>query len=287
MIKEVARYHVMHDHIITPLTFGEINLLQIGRRFCEPQTGIKPHTHNNWFELTIITAGEGTILTNGDECLVKSGDIHLSFPYEVHEIRADKNVDLEYDCLSFFCNNAELKDNLKNITIAYRSASRRIFKDEKISSLVANAISEFSAKKPFADQIIGSILTQVLCYVTRNFNDIQIDITDVSEAKILCLQIMNYIDTHIYSMSNLIELADKFKYNYSYLSYLFKKTTDKTLAEYMRNRKLEIAKVLIVENKKKIGEIAEMLNYSSTFAFSKAFKSKFGYPPSETIERTL
>ena len=92
---------------------------------------------------------------------------------------------------------------------------------------------------------------------------------------------MNYIDTHIYSLCNLCELTEKFKYNYSYLSSLFKKTTNKTLAEYFRNRKLETAKALVIEKNKKIGEIAEMLNYSSTFAFSKAFKEKYGVSPSK------
>ena len=118
-------------------------------------------------------------------------------------------------------------------------------------------------------------------YIIRNFNNSKRDDRTVSDAEILCLQLMNYIDTHIYSLCNLYDLSDKFNYNYSYLSALFKKTTNKTLAEYFRNRKLETAKVLILEKNKKIGEIAEMLNYSSTFAFSKAFKEKYGISPSK------
>ncbi len=284
MIEEIARYHVVHDYITTPLSFGEINLIQIGRRFCEPGTGIKPHTHINWFELTIITSGQGTISTNGEECSVKSGEIHLAFPYEVHDIRADKNVKLEYDCISFFPNSSPYKENFKDIAITHRSANRRVFRDEKVSSLIANAISEFSVNKIFFKQIINGILLQVLAYTVRSFNDVQSKTADVTETQILCLQIMNYIDTHIYSLTNLAELTTKFNYNYNYLSSLFKKTTDKTLAEYMRNRKLEIAKVLILENKKKIGEIAEILNYSSIFSFSKAFKSKFGLSPDNYVK---
>ena len=281
MIKEIAKYAIRHDHLFNPLKFGEINLLQVARCYFEPQMGINPHTHINWFELTAITSGEGTILTNGEPCPVKTGDVHLSFPYEVHEIRADKNVNLEYDCLSFSCDGDSFKKYFNDISITHSSATSRVFKDEKIAPLIASAISELSAKKLYSDEIMTSLLTQTIVYIIRNFNNVESNDNDITETKILCLQIMNYIDTHIYSLKNLQEVADKFNYNYSYLSFLFKKVTNKTLSEYMRNKKLEIAKTLIIEGKKKINEVAEMLNYSSLFAFSKAFKLKFGVSPSK------
>ena len=37
---------------------------------------------------------------------------------------------------------------------------------------------------------------------------------------------------------------------------------------------------MLGENKMKIGEIAEQLNYSSVYAFSKAYKKKYGISPS-------
>ena len=102
---------------------------------------------------------------------------------------------------------------------------------------------------------------------------------NVNDSDVLCQQIMNYIDTHVYSIESLDILTDIFSYNYSYLSNLFKKNTSITILDYYTNKRLETAKALIIENKKKIHEIAEMLNYSSTFTFSRAFKKKYGYPP--------
>lgn len=281
MLEDKTRYHIANDYIDNPLKFDGFNLIQIGRRFCEPSAVVLPHTHMNWFELTIVTGGEGYVITNDDKCKVKSGDIYLSFPYEIHAIHADDKNKLEYDFFSFNCEDEKLNGFFKEITISHRAADSRIFNDENIVSLIRNAISEFSANELFFNEVINSILKQVIIYIVRNFNYLKINSPDVSNAEILCLQLMNYIDTHIYSLYNLCELTNKFKYNYSYLSALFKKTTDKTLAEYFRTRKLETAKALILEKKKKVGEIAEMLNYSSTFAFSKAFKEKYGVPPTK------
>ena len=56
-----------------------------------------------------------------------------------------------------------------------------------------------------------------------------------------------------------------------------------TIAEYYQNRRLETAKLLINSGDLKITNIAERLNYSSLFAFSKAFKKKYGIAPKNYI----
>ena len=80
-------------------------------------------------------------------------------------------------------------------------------------------------------------------------------------------------------MKKLEELGEVMGYSYGYLSALYKKTTSNTLADYYKNKKLEIARLLVMERNLKMGEIAEKLNYASVYAFSKAFKNHFGSSP--------
>ena len=101
----------------------------------------------------------------------------------------------------------------------------------------------------------------------------------------LCFYLMHYIDTHILTMQNLTELSDVFHYNYSYLSKLFKTVTGRTLTDYYTASRLKKAEILLKAENRKIGEIAELLGYSSIYAFSKAFKSRYGVSP-EKIRRT-
>jgi AraC-like DNA-binding protein len=274
-----TRYHLNNDHIQNPLRFGDVLVLQLGRRYCEATEEIIPHAHLNWFELTIVTDGKGTVFTNGVPFAVQSGDIYLSFPCDIHEIRADLHSKLEYDFLSFYCENDKMKMDFKRITQTYFGAKRRVFRDEKISNLVNLAIAELSAKEqPYAEELLTDIFRLIPIYLLRNFSGAKQSTPSVSDAHILCMQVMNYMDTHIYSLENLQSLAPKFNYNYGYLSGLFKKTTGKTLLEYLHHRKMETAKALILENKKKISEIAEMLHYSP-YSFSKAFKATYGVSP--------
>ena len=97
-----------------------------------------------------------------------------------------------------------------------------------------------------------------------------------SQSEAICYKIMNYIDTHIYTLKTLDEIAIELNYNYSYISSLFKKTTGNTIFSYYNNKRLEISRQLIAESNQKITEIAEALNYSSLYSFSHAFKEKYG-----------
>ena len=97
---------------------------------------------------------------------------------------------------------------------------------------------------------------------------------------------MNYIDTHLYAITNLESIAETMNYNYSYLSALFKKSTGYTLFSYYHKKRLDVARQLILENTLKMTEIAEILNYSSLYAFSRAFKAAYGVAPKQYAKKT-
>ncbi len=276
-----TRYLFDNWHIENPLAFDNISLHQIGRRYCAQTEIIDAHAHLEWFELTLVTGGAGSIITNGERAIVNRGDVYLSLPCDVHEIRADQGQTLEYDFFAFSCTKGELKKELKTLAQNCRGANNRIFQDEKIGYLLGNAITEFSQDSPHKKRLLTHVFNEIVIYVLRNFNTKRQNSAGVSATEALCWQVMNYIDTHVYSLKKVQDVAPKFNYNYSYLSTLFKATTKKNLFEYYHSRKLETARALLLENKKKVYEIAEMLHYSSPFAFSKAFAARYGISPKQ------
>lgn len=272
-------YHFDRDYRMSVLKAGDTDLFQIGRRYCAVNEVIGPHLHVGWYELTVVTGGSGTITTGGVPCRVKPGDVYLSYPADIHDILADNGEKLEYDYFAFFSHDENLKRELELITQSCRSSTERIIRDDKISTLLGYALNEFTGDEKLSDKLLDALFTQIIIYVIRDFNGFSVKTPNVGNTQVLCAKISGYIDSHIFSMTELYELSEKFGYNYSYLSHVFTSTTGKTPGEYFREKKLEAAKILILENRKKISEIAEMLNYSSAFAFSKAFKNHFGVSP--------
>lgn len=283
-IKEKARtkmpkFHLDKSFIKNPIRFNDIYLVQIGRLYFEPGDNMHLHSHKSFFELTIITDGEGEVITNGIPAPVKRGDIYLSLPRDMHEIRSSVNAPMKYDFYSFYTENEEYASALDSAT-SYLSPEERVFTDERIGALVCDAIMEFIERKKFSEDLLYSIFKQIMIYIIRNIKSGNHKRSrSASAAESLCYKIMNYIDTHVYTIRSLEEVAEALNYNYSYLSSLFKSTTGNTLFSYYESKRLDLARELLSDGTQSVTEIADLLGYSSLYSFSRAFKENFGKSP--------
>jgi AraC-like DNA-binding protein len=157
----------------------------------------------------------------------------------------------------------------------------RVIKDERIKPLISNAIAEIDSENFQSTELLTALFKQAVIYTVRAFQNLnpQKPYDNATQNEILCYKLMNYIDTHIYSMKNLSDLAKTTDYSYGYLSTIFKKTTKDSLLSYYQRKKLDVARLLILERKLTVTEISEMLNYSSVYALSKAFTKQYGMSP--------
>lgn len=281
--KPTRKYYLNKHYLAAPLTFGACRLYQIGRLYCTENTVISKHAHIYWFELTVVTEGKGKVFTNDVGVPVGRGDIYLSFPCDFHAITPDPEEPLKYDFFAFGTDHAAWSADLEQIVQRFMPADRRVIRDETITALISNAIAEVDRHERHSEELLSAIFSQVIIRLIRSFLD-EPQLTapgTVTEKKALCYRLMNYIDTHIYTMTGLEELSSLTNYNYSYLSALFRRVTGGTLTEYYRNRRLETARLLIVKNELSITHIADLLNYSSIYTFSRAFKDQYGVSPEQ------
>lgn len=277
------KYHLDKSYLASPKIFGDCRLFQIGRLYCTETTVVAKHAHINWFELTIVTDGKGTVYTGDLGIPVRRGDIYLSFPCDFHGIVSDAHEPLKYDFFAFSVSRSDWAADLERIVQTCMPADRRVFRDETVRSLIALAIGEVDQNGLYSSDLLSAIFSQVIIHLIRNFSEEpQWSNSDsITEQKALCYRLMNYIDTHIYTMTGLQELSALTNYNYSYLSALFHKGTGGTLTDYYRNRRLETARLLIIRDDLSITHIADLLNYSSIYTFSRAFKDKYGISPEQ------
>ncbi len=278
------KYHLDNRYFSEPMSFRETKLWQIGRLYCNPSSIIGAHRQlDGVFELTVVTAGRGTVYTDGVPMPVRAGDIYISFPNEIHEIISHSDELLQYDFFAFSTGNEDYRAELYQIAEGNREAKRRIFHSDSIGYLVRNGIWEIKKKDRYSETMMSDICEQIIITVIRIFEDGEgeSEKNNATDADSLCYQAMSYIDSHLFSMKSLTEVSDSINYNYSYLSNLFKKTMGENLVDYYRVRRLETAKHLLSEKGRKVTQIAEMLNYSSVYAFSRAFKAEYGMSPNQ------
>ena len=263
-----------------PRQYKGFDLLQIGTAYCKPQIEVAEHAHDKYFELTAVLSGEGVIFTNNVSVPVSKGDIFVSFPYDTHAIKAGQ-MGMDYNFVSFYLKDELLLSEFERLAIMYGKPCDRVVRSETLGTLIVGAISETLLPSDHHEPYLEAVFVQLLIQLLRTFKKQSVPSSVPGKREELCYRVMDYINSHIYSMRSLTELSEHFRYDYAYLSKIFTKTTSKSISEYYSFRRLETARELIGEGGRSISDIAEMLGYSSIYPFSKAFKRQYGVSPRE------
>ncbi|MBO5286275.1 MAG: helix-turn-helix transcriptional regulator [Clostridia bacterium] len=273
------KYHFGNSYLSNPVRAKEHTYVyQAGLLYLEGDGYVDTHIQPNLIELTSVVGGNGYVYTNGVATPVKRGDIYISFPQDLHKITSVSDPALQYEYISFNTTNPTLKEALDELTVRFANPENRVFTDDQLTALISVAVAEVSGRGKYFEEYIDSLINQIIVKIIRGLDKWNPLSLAPNNEQQLCYYVMNYIDTHVFTLKNISSLAKVTNYNYSYLSNLFKKTTGISINDYYKTKRMEKAKHL-VECKLKLTEIAETFNYSSVYAFSKAYKAHFGHSP--------
>jgi AraC-like DNA-binding protein len=96
---------------------------------------------------------------------------------------------------------------------------------------------------------------------------------------------LEWMDERLFEPFSLSDLARRSGTSESTLLRAFRRETGGTPAAYLRERRLEEARLLLESRRFSIGEIARRVGYSNLAAFTAAFGRRFGHPPSAARAR--
>lgn len=97
-------------------------------------------------------------------------------------------------------------------------------------------------------------------------------------------RICDYIEIHLDQDLSLTKLADVGGFNSSYLSRLFKQVFGVTITDYINQKRMKQASILLKTTNCKIQDIAVKSGYISSHSFTRAFKGFYGTSPIEYRE---
>jgi two-component system response regulator YesN len=91
-----------------------------------------------------------------------------------------------------------------------------------------------------------------------------------------------YIETEFANQNlSLISLSEEFKLNANYLSRLFKEEFGVKFVDYLSTVRIEQAKQMLAQSSMPIQEIANIVGYTHSFSFIRAFKKQTGFTPGD------
>lgn len=94
-------------------------------------------------------------------------------------------------------------------------------------------------------------------------------------------QVKEYIDQHLAESVTLSKAANSVYMSPSYLSRLFREQTGESFSEYVTRRKMEVARCLLEEGKKKVYEVAIAVGYTDPAYFGRVFRQYFNVTPND------
>ena len=94
---------------------------------------------------------------------------------------------------------------------------------------------------------------------------------------------IEFVETHLFEKFNIADLVAAARTSQATLFRLFKRDLKVSPIEYARNRRLDEAKTLLKSREYQVSDVALLVGYEDLSSFSKAFRLRFGSPPSQEL----
>lgn len=260
----------------SPVILDDCSLYAAGRN-----CAVMHAQNENCFKIVIVNRSGAVISVDGNNFPLNEGEGLIVFPHEIIDINSETVEDFTCNYIVFSVDTARYNDAFGQIKFSVTGKNMRVFNDEHINNALVSVCTELeSGVDAYSEELISLLCSQMLVYLLRCFGNNSLSESVSNDANLkVCSMVMSYIDNHIYTMKSLSEVASEMGYNYSYISTLFRKTCGMTLNSYFKTKRMNEAKKLLQNKKMSVSEIARVMNYSSVYAFSKAFKEYFGASP--------
>lgn len=258
-----------------------------------PNFSFAGESHDFW-ELNYVDAGELTCCVNGKQLVLHQGDIVFYPPNDFHTHHCNGIDPTNLMVLTFVC-KSQLLEALGNQVLHLND--RQIL---LLSNIITEAQNAFSsplntfvscemirrAEKSFAaEQLIRLNLEMLLIELLRSqaissLNAVHTAIKSASDNEKVN-HMLAFLQDNIYRRITIRDVCAHIALSPTNVKALFKRVTGQPIMTYYTDLKITEAKRLLRKGVYSIGEISELLAYTSIQYFSKQFKKETGMSPTE------
>ena len=225
-------------------------------------------------ELTYVDQGELHTVADGQDILLKQGELAFKGPNQWHMDYADMGVAPRYVTITFDLEGVDITPLL----------NRKFTAPQQAVSLIQQMLREQEEMDDFSNDMIMSHLSALVLTILRHADapDSKLKASNsVHSENEIIRRAQQYISTHVREKLSVPLVAKMVDVSPSYLTALFHKNLQISPGEYIRRIKLQESKQMIRSGSMNFTEIAAALQYSTVHHFSRQFKDKFGITPSE------
>lgn len=261
-----------------------IRVWQISENSLEPNREIPEH-RQLCHEISYVISGKGTFFSGDEGKELQAGDIQLVSKNSLHKILPDGQSNLRF-CNIGFDLAEDCPEELQSVRELFENCKGLCLRDRgELRMAMMMLIGEFYAGEQESRLMIECYLKQILVLVGRLAAAAQtpaaMPVRTEDRYSLSVYAVVRYVDNNFYSFPTIRDISRDLGYSESHISHCFREKMGITLREYICRKKIEASLDFLASGRYSVTQIAQMLNYSSLQAFSKAFRRITGYAPAE------
>lgn len=246
--------------------------------------------YHDFNKIIIFLSGKVTYLIEGKAYYLKPWDILLVNNHDVH--KPVINSTETYERIIIWANSDFIEDhNYENcdLSTCFKLANEKSFnlirleaKFQNHMQLIIKSLEESSNSNDFASKLLSnSLFVQLLIYLNRiHLGNMYLNDNDSLKYDKQIEKILKYINNNLCKDLSIEFLSQKFYISKYYLMHKFKNETGYTLHNYVMQKRLLMAKDLII-NGEAITKASIQCGFNDYSSFLRSFKSMFKKSPSD------
>lgn len=249
------------------------------------------------YEIILVTNGKSKITIDNTEYLCKKNDVIFLRPGIHHKFECVNNIDFVQPHIHFdvsYSNMSEKrfvsfkpKDSMSDDELAL--IQEDVFNDicipnvflplnsGKFHKIFFEIIELFQKKDHNYELLCKAKMLELLDCILTQFEDDRTVKVDMIQNPVIAVK--NYIDNNYMSVMTLESLSKQFYFNKYTLLRKFKLMYNQNIISYYRNKRIEYIKNALRTTTLSITILAEKLNFSDIYSFSRFFKTYVGCSP--------
>ena len=244
-----------------------------GYETCTPGHSYGPIVRHGYM-IHYIMKGSGIYKAKGNVYQLKAGDAFFICPGEVIYYEADTEDPWTYSWVGM--KGIKIKGYLERTSLP-KDLVVHYGQDAQLARCHERMFEADSLTKD-RDLIMSSILYEYLYHLASRFPNTQ-KTADCQRSGYVDKALL-YIEEHYCHPITIQDIADHLGINRSYLHRIFKASTDSSLQNYLLDRRIHHACILLQDTELTIQGIAHSVGYPDPLNFSRIFHQKIGMSPS-------
>lgn len=254
-------------------------------------TDIKPHSigyhHHDGLEIIQIWSDSGTVLVGDNIYPIKKGSIYLIDSSTAHCTNPDINNFYIRSKITFSQSALipllETTDSMHLLNLfTNKNSGSMVELDTETANKFDKSFKliyeEFDNKNSDYHPLMVSVLLAMLTIINR-INSTNTTIENNSTINPIILSIIEYINQNILNEINIDDICNHLHFSKYYLCHTFKKHTGVTITQYIIERKISNAKILLTNTKKPVSVVALESGFNGLTQFSRTFSRTTGMSP--------